>query len=117
MTTIRATCPQCGEVDLTPADIELVVVRGGDEPVGPRSHYSFTCPECDERVVKPADERVARLLSTGGVSVTHVDELAAAPGHPEHPPAGPPLTYDDLLDLHFLLDGDVWFDHILTPTA
>ena len=50
-------------------------------------------------------------------AVTHVDEAAAAPGHPEAPPSGPPLTFDDLLDLHFLLDSDHWFDRILSPSG
>ncbi len=119
MTTIRATCPTCGEIDLTPDQILLTVVRGGDEPVGPDSHYTFLCPSCTERVDKPADERIARLLSSGGVSVnvlgedTEVSDTYPLPAHPEEPTDGAPLTYDDLLDLHLLLECEDWFDGLL----
>lgn len=117
MTTIRATCPSCGEVDLTPEQIVLTVIRADEIPVGPDSHYAFTCPSCTERVEKPADERIAHLLTTGGVSVSVVDGpgTTLAP-HPESPPAGPALTYDDLLDLHELLADERWFEQMLALT-
>lgn len=119
MTTIRATCPHCGEVDLRPADIRLTVVRGEDVPVAPESRYTFTCPSCTESIAKPADERIARLLTTGGVEVDVVPKDASpecAVPHPEEPAAGPPLTYDDLLDFHFLLEQSDWFAE-LVPSA
>lgn len=115
MTTIRATCPTCGEVELTPEQIRLTVIRSDEVPVGPDSHYSFECPTCLEDVDKPADERIARLLSTGGVPVTVVDESEGSlPEHPEYPQGGPALTYDDLLDFHLLLVEDGWFEELLT---
>ena len=118
MTTIRATCPSCGEVDLTPEQIVLTVVRAEEAPVGPESHYAFTCPSCTVRVEKPADERIAHLLTTGGVSVSVVDdESDPRPSHPEVPPAGPALTYDDLLDLHELLASDHWYDELLSAIS
>ncbi len=124
MTTIRATCPRCGEVDLTPEQILLTIVRAEDTPVGPDSHYAFDCPTCSATIKKPADERIAHLLTTGGVEVVvfgmeDLDEqlarLTVLP-HPERPAHGPPLSYDDLLDFHFLLTGDDWFE-ALTVTA
>lgn len=116
MTTIRVSCPSCGAVDLTPADVRLTVVQGEGVPVGPESHYDFHCPSCTERVEKPADERIARLLSTGGVPVEIV-EGATAPRHPEDPPSGPVLTHDDLLDLHLILEDDDWFDRLAAHTS
>lgn len=115
MTTIRASCPTCGEVDLTPDDIHLTVIRTTRAEVGPDSHYTFTCPECAESVAKPATERIARLLTGGGVETEIVDcsHPAAArrrPSHPESPPNGPPLTADDLIDFHLLLEEDGWFE-------
>lgn len=118
MTTIRATCPSCGEVDLTPEQIVLTVIRADEVPVGPESHYSFTCPSCTVRIEKPADERIAHLLTTGGVSVSVVDEATDhRPSHPETPPAGPALTYDDLLDLHELLTTEHWYDELLSAIS
>lgn len=108
MTRIRATCPTCGEVDLQPEDIELHLRRPADDPDGVEegSTYTFYCVGCDEEVVKPADERIARLLTTGGVPIWI--ERATGRGHPENPPEGPPFTHDDLLDLHLLLEQEEW---------
>jgi predicted RNA-binding Zn-ribbon protein involved in translation (DUF1610 family) len=100
MTTIKATCPSCGEVGLTPEDIDLRVDRSG----GSESSYAFTCPACLEVVRKPADERVVRLLLSGGVQATVV------PAEPFGPrPTGPRFTHDDMLDFHAMLQRDDWF--------
>lgn len=106
MTRIRATCPICGEVDLRPDDIELEIVRDVLDSVGEGSCYRFSCPTCEEEVTKPADERIARLLTTGGVSVRETPDLVP---HPEAPPAGPRFTLDDLINLHQLLETEDWF--------
>lgn len=124
MTTIRVSCPACGSVDLTPAQIRLTVVQMPDEPVGPDSHYAFLCPSCADRVEKPADERIARLLSTGGVEVEvlDLDDLhdlhpSSTPRHPEDPPSGPSFDHDDLLDLHLLLESDDWYAQLEALTG
>ena len=108
MTRIRATCPACGEVDLRPTDIRLTVEHDVFGDVGAGSCYRFACPTCTDEVVKPADERIARLLRTGGVAV----DRPVAHAHPEAPPTGPRLTVDDLLALHQLLEGDTWFEEL-----
>ena len=89
MTTIKATCPTCGEVELTPADVSLRVCS-----YAPLSYYAFTCLTCLEEVRKPADEQVVALLVSGGVPA-QVWELPAE-ALEEH--TGPRLSYDDLLD-------------------
>lgn len=110
MTTIRATCPSCGEVGLTPEDIELRVDR--DDTTA--SFYAFACPSCYDTVRKPADERVVRLLISGGVEV-----LETAPDGPPRRRMyerfdGPRLTHDDLLDFHALLQTEGWFELVDT---
>lgn len=99
MTTIRATCPTCGEVGLTPDEVDLRVDPDGSHP----SYYAFDCPTCRTVVRKPADQRIVRLLASGGVEVRQLLHLSARP-------AGPPLTHDDLIDFHALLRTDEWFD-------
>lgn len=119
VTRIRAKCPQCGEVDLRPHDIQLEIVRTYVGEVADGSNYRFACPDCEEMVTKPADERIARLLATGGVPITvtgnQVDRLLNQ--HPEFPPDGPPLTHDDVLEFHLLLEHHSWFEQLqaLTP--
>ena len=101
MTTIKATCPTCGEVGLTPADIELRV----DEVDASSSFYAFDCPSCLGNVRKPADERVVRLLVSGGVEVQPLVNTPA-PRRLAERFDGPKLTHDDLLDFHLLLQRD-----------
>lgn len=98
---IRVRCTACGrETDLPPQQILLEVA------VPPTAHgrYSFDCPSCGARVQRLADERAIKLLEAGGV------EPSATEPHPEQPPGGPPLTADDLIDLHELLARDDWFE-------
>jgi hypothetical protein len=98
-TRIRATCPTCGEVEVLAPDVTLKRCgRSG------RAAYAFVCPGCDQLVTKPADERIAQLLISGGVRTTRED----LPAEALEPRDGPPLTYDDLLDLHMLLESPGW---------
>ena len=101
MTTIKASCPGCGEVDLTADDILLRI--GATRSV---NSYGFTCPDCSQFIEKPADDRVVRLLLSGGVVPVPVH----VPAEALELHSGPPITHDDLLEFHELLDGDRWFE-------
>ena len=57
MTTIRANCPSCGDVQLTADDL-TVRVCADDE----RGSYCFQCPECMRAVAKDATRRIVDLL-------------------------------------------------------
>jgi hypothetical protein len=89
MTTIKASCPTCGEVELTPADVALMVCSHA-----PLSYYAFHCGTCDSEVRKPADDHVVSLLVSGGVPAQVWD----LPAEVLEVKAGPVLSYDDLLD-------------------
>ncbi len=89
MTTIKATCPTCGEVELTPADVALMVCTQAT-----LSYYAFHCPTCVTEVRKPADDHIVSLLVSGGIAPTVWDLPAEALEQRD----GPRLTYDDLLD-------------------
>ena len=103
MTTIKANCPKCGEIDLTADDILL---RIGS--VKTSNTYGFSCPDCNEFVEKPADERIVRLLLSGGV----MPMLVYVPAEALEPKEGPPINHDDLLAFHELLERDDWFEQI-----
>ncbi len=66
MTTIKATCPTCGEVELTADDLTLMVCSQA-----PLSYYAFRCPRCIEEIRKPADDHIISLLVSGGVRATN----------------------------------------------
>lgn len=103
MTTIKATCPECGEVSLTADDILLRIGSASSS-----NSYGFDCPTCGEFVEKNADERVVRLLLSGGV----MPVLNHVPAEALELRAGPAINHDDLLSFHELLKRDDWFDQL-----
>lgn len=63
MTAIRATCPDCGPVDLRPGDLELTLATATDH-----ARYGFDCPACRVHVSKYADpDAIAALMGVGVV--------------------------------------------------
>jgi uncharacterized Zn finger protein len=95
MTTIKTSCPVCGDVELTPAQMRLVVCSKSDW-----SFYSFNCGTCRDEIRKPADNEVVSLLVSGGVRAERWDIPAEA--LEEHD--GGAITYDDVLDFALGLD-------------
>ncbi|HVE64190.1 MAG TPA: hypothetical protein VNB94_10350 [Mycobacteriales bacterium] len=89
MTTIKATCPDCGEVELTAEQVVLMVCNSA-----PQSYYTFECGQCRLDVRKPADDHVVSLLLSGGVQAV-VWEI---PAEALEPHDGPAISYDDVLD-------------------
>lgn len=93
MTTIKATCPSCGDVDLTPDDLIVTVA----EQLG-WCTYSFRCRECTGVVRKTADDEVVALLSSAGVRVERLNvPLEYVESQPKARAAAP-ISDDELLD-------------------
>jgi predicted RNA-binding Zn-ribbon protein involved in translation (DUF1610 family) len=112
MTTIRTTCPRCGEVDMGPESILLSVRANGRE-----GSYRFTCPECEDAVEKRADRKIVALLVSAGVDIDRgADGLPSR--HPElfddegpdelAVPQGPAFTPDDVIEFHYLLEDEAY---------
>jgi uncharacterized Zn finger protein len=95
MTTIKASCPTCGDVELTPAQLRLVVAN-----VTARSFYAFHCATCVSEVRKPADEEIVALLVSGGVRA----ERWTIPAEALEVRDGDRISYDDVLDFALALD-------------
>jgi hypothetical protein len=95
MTTIKASCPMCGDVELKPAQLRLVVAN-----VSERSYYSFQCTKCTDEIRKPADEEVVALLVSGGVRA----ERWEIPAEALEIHLGGTISYDDVLDFALALE-------------
>jgi predicted RNA-binding Zn-ribbon protein involved in translation (DUF1610 family) len=102
--TVRASCPTCGDVELTTREVQVQVCTATDEGT-----YSFLCPTCRLIVNKPAEQRVVELLASAGVRVVNWD----LPGELSEPKLGPPINYDDLLVFHFELERDGWLESVI----
>lgn len=106
MTTIKATCPVCGDVDLTPADVVLTVAEAAGWAT-----YTFKCGSCQDLIEKTADDEVVALLSSAGVAVDRV------PGEALEAHTGRPISYDDVLDLALWLEShDRIVAHLMPQT-
>lgn len=102
MATIRASCADCGDVELTTADVRVRICTHDN-----RGTYSFRCPKCQMMVVKPAENRTIDLLVASGVQKSTWD-VPAELWERQHT-AGPALTHDELLDFHHLLYDEARF--------
>src|SRR2546425_12943468 len=103
MTTIRTTCPRCGEVDMGPEAILLSVRENGRE-----GSYRFRCPNCADDVEKRADRKIVALLVSAGVDIERGEAASMeagvffdhqggeGPGEPGQVPGGPSLSVGDL---------------------
>src|SRR6476620_11312308 len=99
MTTIRTTCPRCGEVDMGPEAILLSVRDDGRE-----GSYRFTCPGCADDVEKRADRKIVALLVSAGVDIAQPDRdpsqaamLFDGADAERTTPIGPAFSIDDVI--------------------
>ena len=103
MATIRASCPDCGDVELTTRDLTVRVCLEDNQ-----GSYAFRCPTCRMAVVKAAEQRIVDLLVASGV---RLDEWRL-PAELSEPRVGDPISHDDLLDFHALLSTEDWFSQV-----
>lgn len=97
MAIIKASCPECGDVQLTSQDVSCRLKAETNE-----GSYSFRCPECRISVCKSAEQRILDLLVNSGVDLFVMERPKELD---EHPFSNPPFTYDDLLDFHNELEA------------
>lgn len=104
--TIRASCPTCGDVELTSRDVSVQVCASNNQ-----GSYAFRCPECELAVSKLAEQRIIDLLVSSGVRLC----VWSLPAELDEPRDGPVICYDDLLEFHQLLQEDGWFERLTSP--
>lgn len=100
-TVIKASCHDCGDVELGVRDLSVRVCTADEQ-----SCYVFRCPSCQMSVSKPAEPRIVDLLVASGVEL--VEWRLPAEMFEAH--GGQPISHDDLIDFHKLLQSDAWFD-------
>lgn len=100
MATIRASCPDCGDVELTSRDMTVRICAEDNS-----GSYAFRCPACRMAVTKAAEQRIVDLLVSSGVTA----QVWHLPAELHEIRLGPALTHDDILEFHELLQGSGWF--------
>lgn len=108
MATIRATCPTCGDIELTSRQMQ-VLVCSADRAAA----YSFRCPVCRLIVTKPTDNRVVDVLVSSGVPMRTWD----VPAEINEVHTGPAISWDDILEFHFLLTEEGRLDRMISELA
>lgn len=103
MALIRATCSECGDVELRSRDLQVRICS--DNGAG---SYLFRCPVCRMTEVKPADDQVVDILVAAGVRCVEWQ----LPAELAERPTGEPITHDDVLDFHELMSGEDWFTQL-----
>lgn len=97
MARIRASCPTCGDVELTVPQVEVRICSTTEE-----GEYVFDCPSCGQTVSKQAESRTLDLLAASGVQVV----TWSMPVERVMEPTARPISHDDVLDFHVLLADD-----------
>lgn len=108
MAMIRASCPTCGDVELTTRDVRVLLCSSTYE-----SSYAFQCPSCRVAVAKPAEPRVVDVLLASGIALT----VWHMPAELHEVRAGPAVSYDDLLEFHFLLRDAATLEGLFARSA
>ena len=103
-TVIKASCQDCGDVEIGVRDVRVRVCVADDH-----GSYVFRCPTCRMSVVKPAEPRIVDLLVASGVRL----EQWELPAELFEVRSGAPIDHDDLIDFHRLLQDEAWFDALL----
>ena len=94
-TLCRTVCPTCGTVDVRPQDMLILKTF---------THFEFLCPTCQATITKPLNLRILKALRTVGVP----EEPSVIP---EYTGDAPPLTIDDVIELHYELDDEGNIEH------
>lgn len=99
---INSNCPHCKKgCKLTTDQIKLINRIGQQNP----TTYAFNCTYCKEFICKPISEFEAGKMHARGVAIIHERNLNRFFDHP-------PLTLDDLIDLHNELEKEDWFEKL-----
>jgi hypothetical protein len=106
MALIRATCSDCGDVELRSRDLRVRTCSDTDEAT-----YLFRCPVCRMIEVRPAESHVVDVAGS-----RCRQRVLAAPAELNERKGGEAISHDDVLDFHDLLSTPDWFITLATMT-
>jgi predicted RNA-binding Zn-ribbon protein involved in translation (DUF1610 family) len=104
MPIIRASCPTCGDVDISPDAMTVMLCSSNGE-----ASYVFRCPSCAMVVSKAVDKRIVEILVSSGVRI-HFWRL---PDESDEEKTGPPVDFDDLIQFHNQLSDPTWLERLI----
>jgi hypothetical protein len=107
MALIKATCSDCGDVELRSKDLTVRICEDTSDAT-----YSFRCPVCRMVEVRGAEEHVVDVLLAAGVRCTEWH----LPAELREPHRGPAICHDDVLDFHAVLERPDWFETLASMT-
>lgn len=107
MALIRATCSDCGDVELRSRDLRVRTCSETEEAT-----YLFRCPVCRMIEVRPAESHVVDVLVAAGVD----SEVWHLPAELHERRRGEAISHDDVLDFHDLLGTSDWFETLASMT-
>lgn len=107
MALIRATCTDCGDVELRSRDLKVRMCQDNETAT-----YLFRCPVCRMIEVRPAEPHVVDVLLAAGVPCVEWH----LPAELDERHGGAAITHDDVLDFHELLSTPDWFVTLATMT-
>lgn len=103
MAIVRATCPTCGDVELSVGGVQVQLCVTTS-----MATYSFLCPQCCVLVNKEANDAIVESLTRAGSRLV----AWALPAELEEPKFGPRISHDDVLEFHLALEGDAWREEL-----
>ncbi|HWH35653.1 MAG TPA: hypothetical protein VNT56_10100 [Acidimicrobiales bacterium] len=103
MARVRATCPDCGDIEVGSAEVRARVCVDDNQ-----GSYAFRCPVCARATAKPAEARIIQLLVGAGTPLT----MWRRPAELSEAHEGPPLSYGNLEEFHQLLETTDWFSQL-----
>lgn len=107
-TTIRATCPTCGDIELGVADLTALLCSTNQA-----ASYSFRCPRCRLLVTKQTGRKVVDVLVSSGVEL-RTWHMPAELDEVHH---GPPLSAGDVVLLREDLGRRDWYERLVAAGA
>ena len=108
MAIVRATCPTCGDVELSVGGVQVQVCVTTSQ-----STYSFVCPACGLIVNKEANDAVVESLTKAGSRLV----AWSLPAELDEPKVGPKINHDDLLEFHLALEAGCWEQELASLAA